>query len=169
MKDKRQQIAILQRKRGKVAQAVRNIIDVLGKLGIKCEVKASEGKDTTFYVIIEDEGIARAIANKVTNRLKRIDRNVKTGHVFEDKILMLIIEPSVKLNVENLEEIKNEVKSWGIIDSIDYTDKVFVGIKVTSIADKLNEILINELKKRKINVSIATIYEDRYYVIVVRK
>ena len=177
MKDKRQQMAILERKRGQLYQALRENLAKFAKMGIKAEVFIPQGKDNTAFLLIDENSIARFFQRRIGRYLRQIDRNITIKGKLEDDVLVLSVTTSITPRKGELDELSSKIREELAKDNIrcelfysveDYT-KIVTLIDFNDVVSYFDRKVREVMEKSKYKVEVATYRESNVLAIRFRK
>jgi len=90
-KDKREQMAILQKRRDKIAVAVKNSLMNLKKMGIDAEVITKEDDPDVAFIVIPLDDIIKVIERKCRKAVEQGAKGVEIVAYRESDLLMIRI------------------------------------------------------------------------------
>jgi hypothetical protein len=169
---KRQQ-KLIQRTRGEIAKAVREVVANFKALGIEAYVKIPDIKEKLAYIVIPNTEIVDFMIRKIATHLRKVDRNIsiKGGILDEFVAVKAICTNNVKLDDVNgsvnrfIEELKkNEINSTVNIYSEDYVT-VNVLVNYMDISRFLGREVKKAVEKSNTKVGIACHVENDMFVV----
>ncbi len=171
--DKRQQYALIHRKRGELAKALREGLGRLNKMGIKSDIYVPKGKDNVAYLLIDENDLCRFFQRKVTSRIRKLSNEiqVKSG-IIDDVLATKIIADEVNIDEDinkDIDKVKNELNNMKIrteifVDTKEYTTLTFL-MNINDIVNYFDNQIKDTISKRRIKVSVATYRENGVLVI----
>jgi len=176
-KDKVQEMMMLQRKRGQLANALKLSLAELTKMGIRADVDISNMREDTAYLLINEDDVANFFGRKVKSHLRKLDKDIEVKSYYENEILVIFVKcnPEVNQNTvkEEIDKTKKSLESTGIKCEImisgEYFSKVYLMISVDSIIDYLTKVVKNKLKSANLKVEVAIYRENKVLVVRFRK
>jgi len=90
-KDKREQMAILQKRKSKIAVAVKNSLINLRKMGIDAEVITKEDDPDVAFIVIPIDDIIKVIERKCKKAVEQGAKGVEVVAYRESDLLMIRI------------------------------------------------------------------------------
>jgi len=176
-KDKKQQMLMLQRKRGKLVQALKEGLEQFYKMGIKADFYVPKGKDNVAYLLVDEEGIAKFFGRKVRTKLRQLDRNIETKGYYEDDVLVIYCRCNAEVDEgkvsSSISSVKEELSNMGIksevIVSRDYFTKVYLMIDANSVVEYVDKVVKDRIAKKNIRVEVTTYRENKVLVVRFRK
>jgi len=177
MKDKRQQMAILERKRGQLYQALRENLAKFAKMGIKAEVFIPQGKDNTAFLLIDENTIAKYFQRRIARYLRQIDRNITIKGKLESDVLVLSVTASIVPKREELDKVSSKIKEElgkdGIRTEVFYDVKDYTRINTlmdfNDVVAYFDKRVRETIEKSKYKVEVATYRESNVLAIRFRK
>jgi len=176
-KDKRQEMLMLQRKKGKLVQALREGLEQFYKMGIKADFYVPKGKDNVAYLLVDEEGIANYFGRKVRVKLKQLDKNIESKGYYEDDVLVIYCRCNAEVDESkvssSINSVKEELSKIGIksevIVSRDYFTKVYLMIDANSVVEYVDKVVRDRISKKNLKVEITTYRENKVLVVRFRK
>ena len=171
--EKRKQMALIERARGEVAKAVREVMANFRALGIDAYVKVPDIKEKLAYIVIPNTEIVDFMMRKVASHLKKVDRNISTkgGILDEFVVIKAVCTSDIKLEDVNrsiekfVEEMKkNEINSTVSIQGDDYVT-VSVLVNYLDISKYLGREVSRVVSRNNPRVGIVCHVENDMFVV----
>ena len=177
MKDKKQQMALIQRRRGELYNALRNALEEFKSMKIRAEVFIPEGKDYVAYLLIDEESLANFFTRKLKARLKEIDKNIEVKTYFESDVMAIYVRSEAEANEDEIkkeaERTKEELEKMNIKAEVmitkDYYTKTYILIDFNSVIEYFDNRVKKRLSQRNSKVKCATYREDNVLVVRLSK
>ena len=170
-------MAILERKRGQLYQALRENLAKFAKMGIRAEVFIPQGKDNTAFLLIDENSIARFFQRRIGRYLRQIDRNITIKGKLEDDVLVLSVTTSITPRKGELDELSSKIREELAKDNIrcelfysveDYT-KIVTLIDFNDVVSYFDRKVREVMEKSKYKVEVTTYRESNVLAIRFRK
>jgi len=155
-----QQIDV-KRRRGIVFKAIRDTIDVLKRLNINARAFIDDKDNSSVFLVIDLDDIGKAIGRKIVKKLK----TCMATYSLVDYFLVIIVRSNYVLEDYQIENVKAEIEKYGLIDHVEIKEHLYVFVKKESIANRLSDIIVINLKKKKINVKVSVGFKDNKYIV----
>ena len=177
MKDKRQQMILLQRKKGELAKALRENLATFRKMGIKAEIIAPEGRDNIAFLVLEFNDIATFFQRRLRSSIRKVSRDIEAICYFDGEVLATKIVGKPETTEEEINravsKTKSELRKIGIESEIivKREDKVstFVIIDSNSVVNYFDKICKKTIKRKAIKVEIVCYREKDTIAVRIRK
>jgi len=177
MKDKRQQMAILQRKRGELVKALKESLAEFTRLGIKAGVYVPEGKDNVAYLLVNETDIGKFFTRRVRRYLRDVDKNIDVKSTFEEDTLVTKVIGKAEIDEQSISESVNRAKEdltkIGIRAEIYVEHKeateTYLVIDMDSVVTYFEKICKEVIRKKKIKVEVVCYRENQVVVVRIRK
>ena len=176
-KDKKQQMLMLQRKRGKLVQALKEGLEQFYKMGIKADFYIPKGKDNVAYLLVDEEDIAKFFGRKVRAKLRQLDKDIETKGYYENDVLVIYCRCNAEVDESRVDSsinsVKEELSKMGIksevIVSKDYFTKVYLMIDANSVIEYVDKVVKDRITKKNLKVEVTTYRENKVLVVRFRK
>lgn len=170
-------MAILERKRGQLYQALRDNLARFAKMGIKAEVYIPQGKDNVAYLLIDENDIARFFQRRIAKYLRQIDRNITIKGKLEEDVLVLSVITGITPKREELDKVSTKIKEElgkdGIKSEVFYDVKDYTRINTlmdfNDIVSYFDKRVRETIEKNRYKVEVATYRENNVLAIRLRK
>jgi len=168
---------MLQRKRGKLVQALKEGLRQFQEMGVKADIHVPKGKDNIAYLLVDEEDLAKFFGRKVRNKLKQLDRDIDSKSYYESDVLVIYCRCNAEVDESkidsSIDSVKEELSNVGIksevIVSRDYFTKVYLMIDANSIVEYIDKAVKERIAKKNLKVEVTTYRENKVLVVRFRK
>ena len=173
IEEKKKQMAILQRSRTEIANALREVTANFKKLGINAHINIPDIKEKLAYIIIPNTEIVKFLMRKVSAHLKKVDRNISVKGGIVDEFIAIKAICTSEINLSNvsdevnkfIEELKkNQITSSVNITNDDYT-VVNVLINYIDVSHYFGRETSKIIKQKGLKVGIASYVDSDVFVV----
>jgi len=171
--DKRQQYALIQRKRGELAKALREGLNKFTQLGIKADVYAPKGKDNVAYLLIDESDLTKFFQRRMVSRMRKLGKDISVKSSIKDDVLITKIISRAEVNEEDVDRdvnrVKEELNKMKIkcevfVDITDYVNVTFL-MDINSIVKYFDEQVKKVIESKRIKVMTAVYRENEVLVV----
>jgi len=171
--NKRQQYALIQRKRGELAKALREGLNRFAQLGIKADVYAPKGRDNVAYLLIDENDLTKFFQRRMVSRMRKLGKDISVKSSIKDDVLITKIVSRAEVNEEEVDKdvnrVKDElnkmkIKSEVFVDVKDYVNLTFL-MDMNSIVVYFDEQIKKVIESKRIKV-LTTVYRENNVLVV---
>ena len=141
--DKRQQYALIQRRKGELAKALREGLNRFTQLGIKADVYVPKGKDNVAYLLIDEDDLTKFFQRRTVSKMRKLGKDIN--------------RVKGELN-------KMKIRSEVFVDVKDYVNLTFL-MDVNSIVEYFDRQVKKTIESKRVKV-LTTVYRENNVLVV---
>jgi len=171
--DKRQQYALIQRRKGELAKALREGLSKFTQLGIKADVYVPKGKDNVAYLLIDEDDLTKFFQRRTVSKMRKLGKDINVKSSIKDDVLITKIVSRAEVNEEEVDKDINRVK--GELNKMKIRSEVFVDVKdyvsltflmdVNSIVEYFDRQVKKTIESKRVKV-LTTVYRENNVLVV---
>jgi len=171
--DKRQQYALVNRRRGELAKALREGIARFAQMGIRADVFIPQGKDNVAFLLVDEEDLVAFLQRKIASKMKRLGKDITVKSSIVEEVVVTKIVSTAKVDKDTVEQDVNKtkeelskmkIKSEVFVDVSDYVTLTFL-MELGSVVRYFDEQVKKMVESNRIKVA-ADVYREKGVMVV---